>query len=96
MEDPSWLTDIRAKWTDKSSKIQDKKEFENACASCIKTMWELEKKFPNDPEQAYTRVVLFASNTPEEVDNYLKLTSKETRRTFAKRLCPQSQVFYRW
>lgn len=99
MEEPTtypWLDELRQTWTNKSAKLQDRRDFENLCASCIKILWALPKNTPDEDEQAYTRVTLFASRTPEEVEEYLKLKTKKERRKFAKELCSQSHTFDRW
>lgn len=87
-----WLDELRTAWQEQSKKITSRREFESLCASHIRKMWTLPDG-EDRKDNAYTRVVLFASESPTDVDTYLTLKTTSERRTFAKKLCPQSHVF---
>lgn len=90
-----WLEELRTAWQEQSKKITSRREFESLCASHIRKMWTLPDG-EDRKDNAYTRVTLFASENPNEVDTYLTLKTTAERRAFAKKLCPQSHVFNNW
>ena len=90
-----WLDELRLTWQEASKKLSGRREFESFCASQIRKMWPLPDG-DDRREQAYTRLVLFSSESPAEVDHYLTLKTTAERRAYAKKLCPQSHVFWNW
>ncbi len=81
----TWLESLRVVWPKKALLLKNRDEFDNLCASLIKTMWKLPSNGPDDDDQYYTRSVLFGARTTNEITAYLALKTKKERRNFSNK-----------